>query len=74
MPLDERDRWRQLSSSFHANLPPALPPSPQGLDADSLPQLMTSLCSTGAEQKVYARKVRPRRGWGKEAERKVSWI
>ena len=29
----------------------------QALDAEGLPLLVTSICGTGSEQKVYARKV-----------------
>jgi hypothetical protein len=36
---------------------PAAPPRPQDLDNDSLPAVVSCLCSTGADQKPFARKV-----------------
>ena len=50
---------RHLSVLTPAGCPPCVV---QNMDQEGLPVLITCLCSTGGEQKVYARKVR---GWGR---------
>ena len=47
--------WCSTTCTHHLSLTPGMV---QELDSDSLPVMVSSLCITGGQQKVYARKVR----------------